>query len=54
MTPPTMATGRGHDILSMSAVSGEASRADVEKDVAGPANVRIKIPDSSLRSNFEQ
>ena len=54
MTPPTTATGRGHDILSTSAVSGEASRADVEKDVAGPANVRIKIPDSSLRSNFEQ
>ena len=54
MTPPTTAMGRGRDILSTSAVSGEASRADVEKDMAGPANVRIKIPDSSLRSNFEQ
>ena len=54
VTPPTTAKGRGRDSLSTSAISGEASRADVEKDVAGPANVRIKIPDSSLRLNFEQ
>ena len=53
-TPPTTATGRGRDALSTSPAREEGSRADVEEDVADPANVRIKIPEFSLDSNFEQ
>ena len=54
MTPPTTATAKGRDTLSTNTVSGAALRADMEKDVACLANMRIKNPDSLLELNFEQ
>ena len=50
-TPTTM---KGRDTLSKSTVCGVASRANVEKDMASPANMCIKNPNSSLNLNFEQ
>ena len=50
----TLVTVSGHANLSKITVNRAATRADVEKDVASPANVCIKNPDSSLDLNFEQ